>query len=197
MTIGTYDISIVVTVDFRKRSFDAVEAHVCLLHKILKKCKFDSFLYLSSTRVYANSLSIDENTQILVNPNKFEGIYNISKIMGESLCFASVKPNVHIVILSNVVGNCNNTNDFLSSLIHDAINYKKIILHTTSRSKKDYVYIDDVKILPKILVQSKQKIYNVVSGKNTKVKEITDELKKKTNCEIILNQILKKIHFLK
>ena len=195
-SLGHVIYSIGITGDFRKRPFDAVESHVCLLHKILKKCEFDSFLYLSSTRVYSNSLSTNEDTQLLVNPNKFEEIYNISKIMGESLCLASVKPNVRIVRLSNVVGNHNNTDDFLSSLIHDAVINKKIILHTTSESEKDYVHIDDVvKILPNISSQGKQKIYNIASGKNTKVKEITDELRRITECKIIFESNAKKKSF--
>ncbi len=175
-----------ITGDFRERPFDTVEAHVCLLSKILKKSKFDSFLYLSSTRIYHNSSSTNEDTEITVNPNKFEEIYNISKIMGESLCLASKKPNVRIVRLSNVVGNNSNTTDFLSSLIHDAIINKKIILHSTDLSEKDYVDVNDiVKILQKISLEGKYKIYNIASGKNIKVKEITEKLIKNANCEIV------------
>ncbi len=185
-----------ITSDFRERPFDTVEAHVCLLHKILKNCKFDSFLYLSSTRVYSNSSSTKEDTQLSVNPNKFEEIYNISKIMGESICLASINPNVRIVRLSNVIGNNRNTNDFLSSLIYDAVNNNKIILHTTSESEKDYVHIDDVvKILPKISLKGKQKIYNIAGGKNTKVKEIINQLIKMTDCEVVFTSDAKKNSF--
>jgi len=174
-----------ITADFRERPYDTVESHVCLLHKILKKCNFNSFLYLSSTRIYSNSSSTNEDTELSVNPNKFEDLYNISKIMGESLCLVSSKPNVRIARLSNVVGNYLNTNDFLSSLIHDAVVKKKILLHTTLESEKDYAYIDDVvKILPKISLQGKEKLYNIASGKNTKVIEIINEIKRITNCEV-------------
>lgn len=194
--LGHVIYSIGITADFRERPFDTVESHVCLLHKILKKCKFDSFLYLSSTRVYSNSVSTNEDTNLSVNPNKFEELYNISKIMGESLCLASVNPNVRIVRLSNVVGNYLNTNSFLSSLIHDALIEKKILLHTTSESEKDYVHIDDVvQILQKISLHGKQKIYNVANGKNTKVKEITDEIKRITGCDVIFASNAKETSF--
>lgn len=175
-----------VTGDFRKKPFDTVEAHVCLLSKILKQCKFDSFLYLSSTRIYYNSITTDEdNVQIITNPNKFEDIYNISKIMGESLCLASNKQNIRIARLSNVVGDNVKTDNFLTSLIHDAVINKKIILHTTVESEKDYVFVNDVvEILSKIALEGKNKIYNIASGENIKVKEIIEELIKNVNCEV-------------
>jgi len=174
-----------ITADFRERPFDTVESHVCLLHKILKKCKFDSFLYLSSTRVYSGSTSTNETDRLLVNPNDLDNLYNISKLMGESLCLASDSQNVRIVRLSNVVGNSVNYNDFLSSIIHDAVFSKKIILHVTPTSEKDYVHIEDVvRILQKIALQGKERLYNVAIGKNTKVIEITDEINRITNCEV-------------
>jgi len=174
-----------ITSDFRERPFDTVESHVCLLHKILKKCKFDSFLYLSSTRVYLNSKTTNEKNNLQVNPNEFNNLYNISKLMGESLCLASNKPNIRIVRLSNVIGNNHDHKDFLPSIIHDAINKKKILFHMKHSSQKDYVYIDDViKILPEISIHGKEKIYNVASGINLKIEEIAKILKEKTECDI-------------
>ena len=52
--LGHVIYAIGLTADFRERQFDTVEAHVCLLHDLLKNATFDSFLYLSSTRVYSN-----------------------------------------------------------------------------------------------------------------------------------------------
>ena len=174
-----------VTADFRERPFDTVEAHVCTLHKILKKCNFDSFLYLSSTRVYLDSISTNETEQLLVNPNNLDNLYNISKLMGESLCFASEAQNVRIARLSNVVGNNKDHNDFLSSIIHDAVYNKKIILHTVPDSEKDFVCIEDVvRCLQMITLNGTKKIYNIASGKNTKIIEITNKLNCIVNCKI-------------
>jgi len=174
-----------ITDDFKERPFDTVEAHVCLLHKILKKCQFDSFLYLSSTRIYSDSTSTNETDRLVVNPNNLDNLYNISKLMGESLCLASDSKNVRIARLSHVIGKNMNSNDFLSCIIHDAICSKKILLHTTLTSEKDYIQIDDVtRILQKIAIHGKERIYNVASGKNTKVIEITNEIKRITNCEV-------------
>ena len=184
-SLGHIIYCIGITADFREQPFDTVESHVCLLHKILKKCKFDSFLYLSSTRVYLGSTSTNEPEQLLVNPNNLDDLYNISKLMGESLCLASNFKNVRIARLSNVVGNNMKNNDFLASILHDAIINKKIILHMKPNSEKDYVCIDDVvEILYKITLQGKEKIYNIASGKNTKVIEITNKINNLTNCEV-------------
>jgi nucleoside-diphosphate-sugar epimerase len=77
------------TADFRTRTFDTVEAHVCALLDILKNCRYDSFLYLSSTRVYKNAQSTNEETMLAVDPCNPDDIYDISKIMGESLCLTT------------------------------------------------------------------------------------------------------------
>lgn len=184
-SLGHVIYCIGITADFRERPFETVEAHVCILQKILKNCRFDSFLYLSSTRVYLGAISTNETDQLLVNPNNLDDLYNISKLMGESLCLAMNFKNIRIARLSNVVGNNKNYNDFLSSILHDAIINKKIVLHTKPTSEKDYVHIDDVvKILYKIALQGKEKIYNVASGKNTKVIEITNKINNLTNCEV-------------
>lgn len=183
--LGNVIYCIGLTADFRERPFDTVEAHVCLLHKILKGCKFDSFLYLSSTRVYSNSTSTNERDRLHVEPTNPDSLYNISKLMGESLCLASKSQNIRIARLSNVVGIGGNHNDFLNSLIHDASSNKKVLLHTTPTSEKDYVYIDDViKILEKIAINGKENLYNVASGTNTKVIEIINEIINITNCKI-------------
>ncbi len=41
------------TADFRSRPFETIEAHCGLLKEVLSGSRFSSFVYLSSTRVYA------------------------------------------------------------------------------------------------------------------------------------------------
>lgn len=171
--------------NFKQNPSKAIDAHVILLNKLLNEVKFESFLYLSSTRVYYNTPSTDENSSLVVNPTDDNNLYNISKIMGEAICNSSKKQNVRIVRLSNVIGNNFNSNLFLPSIIQDAINFKKIILQTRLDSEKDYVYIDDVlDILPKISLQGKDVIYNIANGKNTSNEEIVKKLQGITGCEI-------------
>lgn len=195
-SLGNVIYCIGLTADFRERPFDTVESHVCLLHKILKACKFDSFLYLSSTRVYSNSTSTNERDRLHVEPTNPDSLYNISKLMGESLCLALKSQNIRIARLSNVVGISGNHNDFLSSIIRDAIEKKIIKLNISLLSEKDYVDINDVvEIIPKIVLEGKNKIYNLASGFNTKTKDIVNEITRLIDCNVEINKNVKEYSF--
>src|SRR5579863_10465781 len=50
--LGHVIYAIGLTGNFRQRPDAAIEAHVCLLQRMFSQADFDSWLYLSSTRVY-------------------------------------------------------------------------------------------------------------------------------------------------
>lgn len=182
--------------DFRTKPFETVESHVCHTLKILRECKFDSFLYLSSTRVYGVKGRIaHEEDVIQCQPLDFGDLYNISKIMGEAICFASLGfKNVRVVRLSNVYGYDSKSENFIFSLIRDALHNKKIVLNTTLDSSKDHISVEDVvKILPEIAVHGKHKIYNVASGANTTVGQIVNKLAKLIGCSVGVNKDAQRI----
>lgn len=171
--------------NFIERPFDAVNAHVCSLTKILKTTKFDSFLYFSSGRLYYNGTSTKEEDTLLVNPRNLDDLYNISKIMGESICLASGKNNVRIVRPSNVTGSDFSSKLFIPSILRDAVDKNKISIRSTLHSEKDYVYIDDVvKIATEISIHGKDSIYNIAYGKNTRSDEIINEILKHTDSKL-------------
>jgi len=171
--------------DFLARPFDAVEAHICSFKKILTETTFDSLVYCSGTRVYLENYNTNENTSLSLHSNKLEHLYNISKIMGESMCFATQNPNVKIARLSNVTGNNFESNLFIPSIIRDAIKNGRIILKSKLSSNKDYIHVDDVtKILPKICIEGKNQIYNVASGYNISSQEIIDKIIKTINVDV-------------
>lgn len=173
------------TADFRGRCFDTVKAHVCNLMPILEKAKFESFLYLSSTRVYAGSEKADEGTTLVTNTDDADDLYNLSKMLGESLCLNSGRMNVRVARLSNVYGNDHQSNNFLGSVIRDAVYKGNIILSTTLESEKDYISVNDVvNILPKIAASGKYAIYNVASGVNVSNQELMDNLKSLTGSTV-------------
>jgi len=111
--LGHLIYAVGLTANFRERPFDTVRAHVLHLLNILENCSFDSFLYLSSTRVYLKGKKADEDADVRVNSSDPEDLYNLSKLMGESICFASEKPNVRVVRLSNVFGKKAGSSDFI------------------------------------------------------------------------------------
>ncbi len=189
VNLGHVIYCIGLTADFRTRPMETVEAHVCHLMTVLQRCRFESFMYLSSTRVYPpGGFVAHEESPVKVNPLVPGDLYNISKLMGESICFASRKKNIRVVRLSNVYGYDAKSENFLFALIRDALGKRKVVLETSPCSNKDHISIKDVvDVLPKIATAGKHNIYNVASGKNTSVGQITTELKKLTGCEVVTN----------
>ena len=173
------------TADFRERPFDTVRAHVAHLLDILERAEFDSFLYLSTTRVYAGSDSSGEDSTIQVNPTKANDLYNISKIMGESLSLGSRRPNVRVARLSNVYGRDFTSPNFLASVIREAVENNRVVLRTSLRSEKDYVSVDDVtRLLPRIALSGRHQIYNIASGVNTSNAELMEVIKRAVGCPV-------------
>lgn len=168
------------TADFRQRPFDTVHAHICFLAKVLETANFESLLYLSSTRVYAGAASGDEEAQLTAGD-----LYNLSKLTGESLCFASGRNHVRVARLSNVYGDDFSSENFLPSIIRTVVMEQRVMLGTALDSTKDYVSIDDVvSILPKIAVAGKQRTYNVASGRNTSNRELVTRLGEITRISV-------------
>jgi nucleoside-diphosphate-sugar epimerase len=185
------------TSDFRTKPFETVDAHVCLLLKILRQCEFESFLYLSSTRVYGAKKGIAQEDDIIqIQPLDFDEIYNISKVMGESICFAAGKRNVRVARLSNVYGYDSKSTNFAFSLIRDSLRDRKIVLHTSLDSAKDYINIKDaVDILLQIALSGRREIYNVASGINITNLQIVDLLHDFTGYPVEVDRNARSISF--
>ena len=174
-----------VTADFRERPFDTVRSHVCYLSNLLEKARFSTFTYLSSTRVYQGSNLTTEESSIRSNPTKPNDLYNISKLLGESLCLASGRLGVRVVRLSNVYGKDFSSNNFLPSIIRDACQANRITLQTAWSSTKDYISVSDVvNVLPLISVSGKSTIYNVASGVNISNRILINKLRKSCQCSV-------------
>jgi len=77
--LGDVIYCIGLTADFRSRPFDTVTAHVCKLLTILQECRFDSLLYLSSTRLYMYESILTrakEESGIITNSMRVSDLYN-------------------------------------------------------------------------------------------------------------------------
>ena len=177
------------TADFRTRLFDTVDAHVCRLLEVMKTASFESFLFLSSTRVYNGSKLSNEETLLSVNPNHLDDLYNISKLMGESVCLSNSNKKIRVARLSNVVGNDFESENFLFSLIKEAVIQKKITLQQTLNICRDYIMINDVlEMIYNISIKGENRIYNIACGENLSNKEIIREISRITNCKIELKE---------
>lgn len=188
--LGHVIYSIGLTSDFRQRPHNTVTAHVTKLQEILTRTKFDSLVYLSSTRVYArcpaDGTAVTETQPLGVLSSDFSDLYNLSKLMGESIALTH-GPQVKVARLSNVIGMDLASDNFLISVVRDCLEKGRVELKTSLDSAKDYIGVDDVaRLLLRIGVEGTQSIYNVASGLNTTHREIASSLKKLTGADCVV-----------
>jgi nucleoside-diphosphate-sugar epimerase len=167
------------TADFRRKPFETVEAHVCLLNKILEKAEFESLTYLSSTRVYINSKEkeVFENTPITISIDDPDELYTLTKLTAERLCLSSGH-NAKVVRLSNVYGADYSSENFITDIIKKIQAENFIKFFTTPASAKDYISVDTLcDLLIRMAVKAKERIYNVASGENVSNADIIQILK--------------------
>lgn len=183
--LGHVIYAIGLTGDFRKKPFETIDANVNALAERIRYAKFKSWLYVSSTRIYEkNNYATNENKPVPVFPSGDE-IYNLSKLLGESICLSFKKQKTRVVRISNVIGQNQNKNTFIGSIIRDIKKNNNIIIKENKNSCKDYICISDVvQILVKIAIKGKYKIYNLASGFRLKHKEIMNSLVKNRKCKI-------------
>jgi nucleoside-diphosphate-sugar epimerase len=99
---GLFTIGI--TAGFRGQPLETLDTHVVSLHAALKRFTFDSFLYVSSTRLYQGAESTAEPARLSVSPADPEDSYNSSKLAGESTVLSLGRETNRVARLSNVFG---------------------------------------------------------------------------------------------
>ena len=175
------------TADFRSRPWDTVDAHVGVLRHLLAEGRFASLTYLSSTRVYLGGNAGHEDAPLTVRPEAPDQLYNLSKLMGESLCHAahrSEKP-VRVVRLSNVVGGDLTSDNFIYALLREALATGAIQLNSSLDSAKDYIALADVtRMLECIASHGQARCYNLASGQQTRHGEIVQAIAALTGARI-------------
>ena len=174
--------------DFMERPKAAIEAHAGHLVDLLGSGRFESFLYLSSTRVYRHAADTWEDEPLPVDPAAEIEFFNLGKLLGESLCLADPRPAVRVARLSNVYGDEQLFAPvFLPTLIRDAMAEGRVTLSLSLESAKDYIGVADVAgLLPRIATEGRLRIYNVASGRNVANKELIEALKRLTGCRVDL-----------
>lgn len=183
--LGDVIYCIGLTADFRSRPFETVEAHVGKLLEILRGSDFQSLLYLSSTRLYepGSGLAREEDS-IRVAPLESDNLYNISKLMGESLAFASGK-KVRVARLSNVFGDDFSSINFLSAIVKEALSKDELIIQSTTASEKDYVSVNDVAGgLIDVATRGRHEIYNIASGINVSHECLAEKIGELTGAKV-------------
>ena len=181
INLGHVIFAIGITGNFRGRPFDTIESNVSILAKYMQSSTYNSWLFLSSARIYGVHKDFASETDYLeVFPSQ-DSIYDISKLLAESLCMSINNPKIRIARISNVYGASQSRNTFLGSLLSDISLKKKLLIKESKDSSKDYISISDLtEILVKISIDGKNRIYNVASGKPITHLDLSKSLKKYT-----------------
>lgn len=175
--LGHVIFCIGMTAQFRNKPFETVDRQVNKLCSALRNYKFESFLYISSTRLYGNNKTTKENSELKFRPDELDNIYNLTKATGECLCLSMDNPNIRVVRASNIFGLGTSSPNFISSILHEASGTRRLILRSARTSAKDYVCVNEVvEILAKIACSGQKRLYNLARGRNTTNQEIGDAL---------------------
>ncbi len=165
------------TGDFRSRPLDTAEAHVGVVARCLSELRFQSFLLLSSTRVYSRASATQEDAALPMMPADPSDIYNLTKLAGEALCLANRRPEIRVARMSNVYGARMPAETFLGQVMREGQNSGEVMFRQSAASTKDYVSLSDVvRLLPAIAINGRHRIYNLAAGDNTSHATIADRL---------------------
>jgi nucleoside-diphosphate-sugar epimerase len=183
--LGHVIYAIGLTADFRGRPLATAEAHVSKMLQVLDSYRYDSFLYLSTTRVYKNAASGDEDAVLCVSPANPDDVYDITKLAGEAVCLSLQRPTVRVGRLSNVIGLGDSSKNFVPAVIAEAKSKRSVTIRQSPDSEKDYIFLDDVtEIIESIALRGQRRLYNVASGHNITHRQFADFIRKHTGAKV-------------
>lgn len=166
--LGHVVYAIGLTGDFRSRPLDTVEAHVGGLADRLREAACESFLYLSSTRVYGglDVPLVSEDMTLRTRPDR-DGIYDLSKLLGEALCLSMPQETIRAGRVANVYGPGAHANSFLGMLLDDVAAARPITIGEAPDSAKDYIAIEDLcRMIERVALGGRHRLYNLASGES-------------------------------
>ena len=171
------------TADYLQRPADTVEAHAALLSRVLQSECYSSLVYLSSTRLYdglpPGSIAREE-AAFNVNPCSPRHLYDLTKLVGESLCQRMGFGKARVARLACVYDTGPDATGFLPELLHrlpDLAKGETLQLESSPHFARDYVHVDDViRALIDIAISGTQPVYNVASGHNLSNAELAQEI---------------------
>jgi nucleoside-diphosphate-sugar epimerase len=160
------------TADYLAQPALTLEAHVGLLARVLQSRSYSALVYLSSTRLY-DALPSDflamEDTSLPVRSTQPRHLYDITKLAGESLCFALGQGKARVARLACVYDRAD-TQGFLPQLLDQVMQARAgdtLTVQSSAHYARDYVHLSDViRLLVAIGTTATQPIYNVASGIN-------------------------------
>ena len=186
--LGNVVYCIGVTTDFLSKIDTLVSSHIELASKILKNSSFESFLYISSTRIYEKSFITTETEDIAVSVMGLSNFYNLTKMLGESLVLNQSNNRGRIARLSYVVDDLQLSGTDPVSSVMSQKSGQSVHLSHHSESQKDFILLSEaVDVLINIALHGRNQIYNVASGKNISFNRIKSLAKEYLNVDVELD----------
>ncbi len=169
------------TADYAHRPSATVEAHAGLLSRVLERGKFETLVYLSSTRLYdaqPQERGTSEAGDFTLNPSHPRHLYDLSKLLGEWLCHQDPLKRARVARLASVYRDHRDPDGFLGGLMSQVISAPRgasIPVDSSPHFVRDYVHLDDVlDALIAIATKGRFPVYNIGSGTNVSNGEIAD-----------------------
>ncbi len=180
------------TADYLARPFDTVQAHVSLLAQVLEQGRWDSLVYLSSTRLYdgLGAGLAQEDAVLPMDPANPRHLYDLSKGLGESLCHVTGQGRARVARLACVYEGPQDADGFVPALLRQVQEARRaglvqIEVASSPLFKRDYVHLDDVvQALIGIALQGESPVYNVASGVNVSNAELFDYCARRWGCQV-------------
>ena len=173
--LGHAIYAIGMTAGFDDQLIETFDRHLLRLHHALSSYSYDSFTYLSSTRIYAGAETAHEGATLCVRPAERDHVYNITKIAGESLCLSQDRADVRAVRLSNVIGEGDDAKTFVAAVLREAVTTGSVRIRQSPQSSKDYIALADAAgAIIKVARHGTRPIYNIASGHNVTHQSIAD-----------------------
>lgn len=163
---------------------NVLEANCTKLSKIISQNNYDSFVYLSSTRVCMDAEETKEYADTISRYSDNRRLFNLTKQVSEELLRRDNRPHL-IIRPSNVYGLALKSDLFLPSIIRDALVTGMVSMHVTPFYSKDYVKVDDlVDAIFELMRANCRGTYNIAYGKNITASQIANVLQEETGCKI-------------
>ncbi len=182
---GHVIVCIGLTGDFRSRQIETAEAHVGIVARCLSELRLESFLLLSSTRIYRRSSATHEDAALTSLPADPSDLYNLTKLAGKSLCLTDRRQAIRVARLSNVYGPGMPHETFLGEVLREGRMTGGVLFRQGPGSAKDYVSVASVvRMLPAIATEGRHRIYNVAAGHNTSHATIAQRLRQSLGWQV-------------
>ena len=183
--LGNAVYAIGITADFREKPFETIDAHVSTLARLLQGADYESWLLLSSTRLYGldhGGAAAREDDAVTVQPGA-DTLYDLTKLTGEALCLSM--PRTRVARLSNVYGVGQARDNFLGSVLGELAAKASVVLREAPESSKDYVAVERLpSLLEAMALRGRERVYNVASGRPVTHASLAARLAELTGREV-------------